>query len=57
MHIHVHAHTIQEIKNVALQFQVGWSQRLIINMKQPCQFQNPEDSAFFLIMAKPETAL
>ena len=38
------------------QFQVGWSQRLIINMKQFCQFQNPDDSAFFLIIVKPETA-
>ena len=39
------------------QFQVGWSQRLIINMKQSCQFQNPDDSAFFLIIIKLETAL
>lgn len=39
------------------QFQVGWSQRLIINMKQSNQFQNPDDSAFFLIIVKLETAL
>lgn len=54
--IHLHEHTIQWIKNIRLQFQVGWSQRLIINTKQPCQFQNPDHSAFSVITVKPETA-